>query len=223
MGLNKNDRQHRDALPTILAAVRYSLLYTSKHHGDLRCTSQGCAHSVATSIDTSLNGYAETFEKALKKKTQFANFNKDMNHAAIIVCMAFRHAENNIRLLTHKLDESLYGSKWFLDELERFIGKQDSCLKILIESDIVEDHPVMQMSAQHNQIEVKRVPDVDVREYPFNFMLVDDVGYRFERDRNSHEATVVFNYDDDLRFKELRESCDNWFNARWESIDTKIA
>lgn len=170
------------------------------------------------SVDTSLNGYAEEFDRALRKKTPFANFNKDMNHAAIIVCMSFRHAQNTIKLLSKELDESLYGSKWFLEELAHFMDKENTSLKILIESDIPGDHPVIQESKKEPRIEIKRIPEEDVQKYPFNFMLVDDKGFRFEQDRESTEATVVFNYNDDPRFEDLRKSCVDWFDSRWRSI-----
>ena len=173
-------------------------------------------------MDTSLNGYYSDLNKALKKGGRFANYNKDMSHATIVVCTAFRHASEKIRLLSHELDRSLYGGVWFLDELQEFLSS-GGLLNVLIESDVEPDHPVMQLAKQTDKITIKRVPDQEWEKYPFNFMVVDDKGFRFENNRALPEATVVFNYDEVENFKNIRKEAISWFDNRFNSIEQKVA
>lgn len=173
-------------------------------------------------MDTSLNGYYRDLNKALKRGRKFANYNKDMSHAGIVVCTAFRHASEKIRLLSHELDRFLYGGDWFLDELKGFLSK-GGLLNVLIETDVEPDHPVMQLAKKFDEITVKRVPDQVWEAYPFNFMVVDDKGFRFENDRKLPEATVVFNYDEVEDFKKIRTDATSWFDAQFDCIEQKVA
>lgn len=172
-------------------------------------------------MDTSLNGYAERFENALKEESSFANYNKDMAHASIIVCLGFRYAKRHIRLLSHQLDPVLYGSKWFQDELTDFLENRNGRVQILLETDVDEDHPVIALSTRFDSLEVRQIPNDRLSSYPFNFMTVDDVGYRFEQNREYPEATVVFNLNDDADFEDLRKICVEWFDSNWEAVDVK--
>ena len=141
---------------------------------------------------SSLNSYAQDLDKALKSKTQFSNFNKDTQHATVVVCIAFAHAKEKIRLLSNKLDTKLYGGQWFNEEMKDFLAR-DGCLDVLIESTLDSTHPVVQMAKKHpDSIVIKRVPDEEKKKYQYNFMVVDDIGYRFEHNRDKHEALVVF-------------------------------
>ena len=172
-------------------------------------------------MDTSLNGYAERFEKALTEGSSFANYNKDMAHASIIVCLGFRYAKRHVRLLSHQLDPVLYGSKWFQDELTDFLENRSGRVQILLETDVAEGHPVIALGAKYDTFEVRRIRDDLVSNYPFNFMTVDDVGYRFEQNREYPEATVVFNLNDDPDFEDLRKICVEWFDSNWEAHGVK--
>lgn len=165
----------------------------------------------------SLNAYAGALDKALKNQTAFTNFNKDIQHATVIVCMAFRHAENRIRLLSQKLDPVLYGGKWFKDEAEDFL-KRGGRLDILVESDVDPTHPVMDLmkGERRSQVSMKRVPDTSRSGYTFNFMLVDDIGFRFEHDRNNYEALVMFN---EPKNTDLKNSLESWFSHLSEQSD----
>lgn len=171
-------------------------------------------------MDTSLNAYHRELNRALKRDAKFANFNKDMNHAAIVVCTAFRHASKHVKLLSHQLDPVLYGSDWFLKELSGFLNRGGK-LDILVESDVPREHPVMLEAKQRANVTVKRIPDPEG--YEFNFMVVDDKGFRFEKDRQSTEASVVFNYDEEEVFLDARKFLTEWFDTRFDNIQQKIA
>ena len=134
---------------------------------------------------------------ALSNGTRFAAYNKDMRHASVVVCLAFKHADEKVLLLSHKLDPELYGSDWFMEEARGFLGGgDDHTLDILVESDLEANHPVLDLVREHRQqVSVKRVPNEEQRRYKYNYMVVDDKGYRFESDREEPRAVVFFNDD----------------------------
>ena len=75
----------------------------------------------------------------------------------------------------------------------------NSQLNILVETKISNEHPMRKLKEKFvNQIRISVVPNEFVRTYEFNFMIVDDFGFRFESDRKSHAAIASF-YDNDQR------------------------
>ena len=146
----------------------------------------------------SLNDYAKSLSDALKANKKHYTYNKDMRHAAVVVCTAFEHAKDEIMLLSNKLDRALYASPWFVDAIDAFI-KKGGKLRVVVETDIEAAHPVISRAKTPN-VEIRRVPPDFFEHYTFNFMVVDDIGYRFESDRESQEALVCFNSDEHVGF-----------------------
>ncbi len=138
----------------------------------------------------SLNEYAAAFRKALEEEKEFANFNRDIQHATIIVCTAMEYAKEVVRILSHKLDPMLYATPWFLEASEKFTGRGGS-LRILVETEVDESHPVRLIS---ERVTIRRVRPEAIKSYKFNFMVVDDKGFRFESDRDEPEALVSFHH-----------------------------
>lgn len=141
----------------------------------------------------SLNDYAQAFDKALEEGKEFTNFNRDIQHATVIICIALAHAhaKKRVRLLSHMLDPMLYSGQWFLEEAKGFLDRGGE-LQILVETEISEDHAVYGLAGPDTRLSVRCVPPDIAKSYKFNFMLVDDLGYRFESDREKHEAVVSF-------------------------------
>ena len=140
----------------------------------------------------SLNDYARAIETALKRKKSYSAYNRDMVHAKIVVTMAFRTAKKLIRLLSHQLDPDLYASNVFIEEARKFVATRNGRVDILVETDVSEDHPLMQLAQEFpDNVEIRRVPDVASDEYVFNFMIFDEAGYRFEYDRKDFKAQVI--------------------------------
>lgn len=141
----------------------------------------------------SLNDYAQKFETALRKKRPYKRYNRDMAHASIVVSTAFRHAKESIGLLSHELDPLLYGAPSFDRALNEFL-EGGGRLDILVESNIHDDHPIWTHKEKWpGQVSIRRIPQDVVDNYQFNFMVVDDAGFRFEADRVNPHALVYFN------------------------------
>ena len=145
----------------------------------------------------SLSDYANELEDALRRKLPYTQFNKDINHATVVVCLAVKYAEKRVRLLTNKLDAVLYASPWFLEVAETFLARKATRLDVLIEDStaVGREHPAIMLFDKWANARVRQVPESVVNGHSFNFMLVDDTGVRFERNRAHHEALVEFHAD----------------------------
>lgn len=136
--------------------------------------------------------YTKQLEYALKQQETYSVYNKDIWHAAAIVRTVFLFARDHVRLLSHKLDPSLYGDSALLATVETFLT-QDAKLDILIEQQIPSDHPMLGLrNKYHDRLTIAVVLPDWVSQYTFNFMVVDDFGYRFEHDRSSPMAIASF-------------------------------
>ena len=105
-----------------------------------------------------------------------------------------------------------------MDELNGFL-KRNGKLEILVETDVPADHPVLTRARNEPGISVKRTPEGFLDEYPFNFMLVDDTGFRFESDRGKPAASVAFHYDNDDDFRDFRKEATEWFDRKFRAVD----
>jgi hypothetical protein len=145
-----------------------------------------------------LKEYAERLENALKKKVAFNTYNRDIFHAFAIIHAAFKFAQEEVLLLSHELDIALYGGADLGHEIRGFLGDRKGKMRILVETDISEAHPMMQLCGEFSeQVKILRIPNELQKGYEFNFMVVDDFGYRFEKDREEHAAVASF-HDENL-------------------------
>ena len=157
----------------------------------------------------SLNDYARQLHSALEHEKTYVTSNRNMAHAKVVVFLGICHAKENVLLLSHKLDWTLYGMPHFVEEVEEFL-KRDGRMNVLVETDIPEGHPMMELAKRNDNLSIQKVPENIVGKYDYNFMVVDDVGYRFEHDRERPAAYVSFHDEEDAgmikRLKEIFES-----------------
>lgn len=153
--------------------------------------------------------YTERMENALVPKKAFHTYNRDILHALEIIVAGFRHAQKEVNLLSCKLDPKLYGTPRLQAATRSFLEKEGTKLLILVETKIDLDHPMLTLCNEfRDKVEINTVPDKWKAIYKFNFMLVDDFGYRFEYDRENYAALASF-YEDDQ--EEMRSDLKNFF------------
>lgn len=147
---------------------------------------------------------AATFRQQVRKvfAGQFTDpiFNGSVDHASIVIEEGFNAARSHVRILAHRLDTASYGRRPIIDAARRFLGREGTHLSILIEdvgpSGCLPDNPFLsEMLAlcveEGADVAVRSMPRSVVEAYDYNFMLVDDIGYRFEGDRREHVAVVA--------------------------------
>ena len=153
----------------------------------------------------------------MRRRKPYSAYNRDMVHAKIVVTIAFRQAQEKIRLLSNMLDAELYASKVFMNAAKGFVGDRGGRLNILVETDIDETHPLRRLANEYPEnVSIKRVPDEVVETYPFNFMIIDEIGFRVETDRDEPKALVVV-HDTSAPFTDHMGLLDNIFGSLDES------
>ena len=143
-------------------------------------------------MDDTLGDYARKLNSALIEKSGYATFNRDAVHASIVIHIAFLHAKETVLLLSQKLDTLIYSNPWLIKKIESFLARGGK-LRVLVETEVAESHPLRLLANQlPKSLTIARVPQEAVGTYSFNFMVVDDRGYRFEHDREEYSAVVAF-------------------------------
>ena len=152
-------------------------------------------------VDT-LEKYEKRLKGALEERTPYFEFNRDLFHAKVVIVTAFEHASREILILSHKLDWMVYGAQDFLAALKTFLDRDGGPrLVIVVETGIGRDHPLLRqirhegMAEHRSRIEILELTNSELK-YPFNFMIVDDIGFRLEPDRSKPRAIVAFHGDE---------------------------
>jgi hypothetical protein len=155
--------------------------------------------------------YIRKLHNALDKRRPYTTYNRDISHARVVVIAGIEHAEEEIKILSHNLDLDVYGGIAVVETMHQFLGGKDSTtrLDVLVEDDVAEVHPMLDLINRKKNATIKKVPEDWTEKYQCNFMIVDDIGYRYESNRNSLNATVVFHDEEKLSILEqLREIFD---------------
>lgn len=143
-----------------------------------------------------LKAYSEDLNDKLRNEQPFGTFNRDITHAAVITRAGFQYASSKVRLLSHKLDSALYDTSLLKDHAIPFLDKEGASLHILVETDVPNNHPIWDFiqngGYSDEKLTIKRIPSGLVDRYKFNYLVVDDFGFRFERNREEYAAVASF-------------------------------
>ena len=164
--------------------------------------------------------YIRRLYSALDKKRPYVTYNRDASHAGVVVVAGFEHAKNEILLLSRRLDLDVYGGLAAVETMGSFLGKPDTELNVLVEDEIAEAHPMLDLINRKENATIKKVPESLTEKYQCNFMVVDDIGYRYEPNRASFNATVVFHDKEKLSMIETLRKLFNILNERAVDVTT---
>jgi hypothetical protein len=150
----------------------------------------------------SLEIYREKVREAILRRDGVPLLNGDVDHASIVVQEVLSNAKNRVRILSHRLDPDCYAKEAVRNAAAFFLADPDHSLEVLIEAYLWDDnnnfqwdkHPLISdlKKCDNKQVQVRLVPKDWSDGYNFNFMLLDDYGYRFESDRARAAAVVAF-------------------------------
>ena len=140
----------------------------------------------------SLNDYARRLDSALRENKEYEETNRDLSHAFVVIILALHHAKESCLLLSNCLDKALYGQPPVLHEIKQFLEKGMK-LDILVERDVEGSHPLIELVRNYKETaSIRKIPEERVQTYGYNFLVIDDRGFRFERDRQQPNAYVAF-------------------------------
>ena len=158
----------------------------------------------------SLETYTNELENALERKKPFRTYNRDVIHAAETVTAVFRFAKKEVNILSNRLDIALYGEYILYKEIIGFLKQDGTKLNVLIETNIANDHPMMQIRNEFpDKVTIKIVPERLQSNYGFNCMIVDDFGYRYGHNRDNFSAVTSFFEEGQ---KEMNDNLKRFFN-----------
>lgn len=117
--------------------------------------------------------------------------NSDINHAGILIKQIFLNAVHTVNLLSNKLDAELYERVEIINAIQSFLNRGGK-LNVAIEGKIDKNSTNIQELLTKHGIQPTVVPDWLQKQYEYNFLTMDDTGYRFESSREEHKASVNF-------------------------------
>jgi hypothetical protein len=150
---------------------------------------------------TTIQEYHEQVRDAILNRNGRPILNGTIDHASIIVQECFNNAKQRIRILSSRLDPSCYAKPGVTDAAKTFLADKDHCAQILVEPALWDmnsnfewnKHPLVAALVDcKERYEIKLVPAEWTKRYQFNFLLLDDYGYRFESDRSRPAAVAAF-------------------------------
>ena len=178
-----------------------------------------------------IDQFAKDLRNAFRKKKPYTLSNRDILHATEIAVEGIRHSEKRVRILSHKLDISLYGDPRLLDAVKEFLKKDGSSMEILVESSIVEgqfseanQHPMISLARQQDdeKMRIWLVPEDLVEKYQFNFMTFDNFGYRLEANRKKFSATAGFHSEETEEFVRKLDGFFEYLKKRSKPISNTV-
>jgi len=124
--------------------------------------------------------------------------NGGTEHAEVLIENIFAHANNKVRVFTGKLNARVYGSSNIVENAREFL-QSDSGHKLQI---LVQDEEVLSTLKTHELIkmcfklnadmcEIRSV-GIEDRDVDHHFVVMDEIGYRFEPDRSKPTAVACF-------------------------------
>lgn len=156
--------------------------------------------------------------------------NGSIDDAAIITQEALSHAKDTVRILSHQLNPDCYAREAVRNAAKYFLADPDHKLRILIEASLWDvnsnfewsKHPLIKDLLEFatgedpntRRLAIRLVPKAWVERYKFNFLLLDDYGFRYEADRKSSAAVAKF-YPENT--KQRLKSLQSNFDILWEA------
>ena len=151
------------------------------------------------SLDVS--GYGDLIERLAAQKLNQRISNGVPAHAAILLETMFRHAEEEIRIYTGKLDGDTYAAPALIREAKRFLRRPGTCLRVLLQErrtvEWAKEQPFIKQLLDTppglGTFEVRCARGIYATDKAKHFSVMDGTGYRFEVDHAKTRAVANFN------------------------------
>lgn len=141
--------------------------------------------------------YREDVRRVFMGESDAPVFNGTIDHASIVIEEGFRQARHIVRILTKRLEPACWERTAIIDAARAFLERGDTELHIIVEqfgpTNCTHENRFLQavLECGGERVHLRTMPTNIVSMYRYNFMTVDEVGYRFEEDRDEHVAVVA--------------------------------
>lgn len=143
----------------------------------------------------SIEQYRDKIDRLISEATGEVILNGSHDHAAVVIEKMFDRAKSTVRILTRKFDPRIYCVSQTVEAAKRMLGDRSRSIHILIEELAAtnqHDNPYFCDLANYNNLVLKEVPEALRGPISVNFALMDDNGFRFEKDQLGTSAIVAF-------------------------------
>lgn len=210
--------------------LKWQTSFSCAAFGDVRRTFKRVAEM------TPLDVYREQVREAILRRNGAPLLNSTVDHAAVIVQESFCNAQHSIKLLSYRLDPDCYARASVINDAKFFLADPNHKAEILVESSLWDsdnnyrwnNHPFIEplkefiFPNEDRGVKIRSVPKEWAESYQFNFLLLDDYGYRYETDRKRPAAVAAFLAPDTS--KAPITNLDDIFGRLWEqSRELEIA
>jgi hypothetical protein len=167
-------------------------------------------------MNMNLEDYRGHIDRVIREMSGETVLNGSHSHATILIERMFANAERSMDILTRKFDPRVFGTSEAIEQAELFLGDSDRKARVLLEEleeSHLSSHPFIQRLRgfwEFGNLEIKVLPKKYADDINLNFAVMDDSGYRFERDKSKPIAVAAFG-DKDFP-KRLKE----FFDTLWD-------
>lgn len=158
--------------------------------------------------DKALREYADYVAHMASTKDTEIIQNRDQEHAAVLFKAMFDNAKSRIRIFSGGLIQNFYGDTTMIESARRFLERENTRIEVIVESDLDggNSNPFVELLnrfPQSNYLGSIGTQPNSVQ----HFVTMDDIGFRFEEDKETFEAVACFN--DPTLTKDLIEVFEN--------------
>lgn len=166
--------------------------------------------------------YRSHIDRLIREMNAETVLNGSSAHASIIIERMFANAAGRVSILSRRFDPRIYGSSEAIEQAELLLGDSNRSIDIILETAEADDlatHPFFLKLGRYTErgnLTVRKLTSVMANANQINFAIMDDNGYRFERDKT--QAVAVASFGD----KKFTESLRQFYDTLWEMSTTLI-
>jgi hypothetical protein len=167
-------------------------------------------------MNMNLEDYRGHIDRVIREMDGETVLNGSHSHATILIERMFANASETMDILTRKFDPRVFGTSEAIEQAELFLGDPDRKARILLEEfndSHLDAHPFIQRLKGFfatEGLEIRVLPKPIAKKVNVNFAVMDNTGYRFERDKSKPVAVAAFGK------AEFPEKLKEFFDALWE-------
>lgn len=166
-------------------------------------------------MNMNLEDYRGHIDRVIREMSGETVLNGSHSHATILIERMFANAEKSMDILTRKFDPRIFGTSEAIEQAELFLGDKERHSRVLLEEvdeTNLSNHPFISKLKdflKSGNLEIRVLPKHFADSVNINFAVMDDRGYRFERDKSRPVAVAAFG---EAEFpKRLKE----FFDSMW--------
>jgi hypothetical protein len=139
--------------------------------------------------------YREKIDKIIVESSGEIVFNGSHDHAAVVIERMFARARESVKILTRKFDPRIYCDNSTVNSARKMLGDSSRRIEILVEdidATVRTDNPYFQKLWKAGNLQIREVPSHLKGPLAINFALMDNSGFRLEKDQTGATAIVCF-------------------------------